>query len=108
MHLAFPDFEAAFDSPHQSPLLNALRADGVQGKFVRLPDDMNQQRTAAVQTPAGCTTSFEMAIVVRQGAVAGPFLFNFFLLPSGEVVQCSVDIVLAPSGCLLADLETKK
>ncbi|KAK6735507.1 hypothetical protein RB195_018617 [Necator americanus] len=35
MQLALLDFEAAFDSPHRGHLLNALRADGVPGKFVR-------------------------------------------------------------------------
>ncbi|KAK6743866.1 hypothetical protein RB195_010892 [Necator americanus] len=77
MQLAFLDFEAAFDSPHRDRLLNALSADGVPGKFVRLLDDMNQRTTAAVRTPAGCTTPFEVVTGVRQGAVAGPFLFNF-------------------------------
>ncbi|KAK6762513.1 hypothetical protein RB195_023295 [Necator americanus] len=47
MQLAFLDFEAAFDSPHRGRLLNALRADGVPGKFVPLLDDMNQRTTAA-------------------------------------------------------------
>ncbi|KAK6727718.1 hypothetical protein RB195_005415 [Necator americanus] len=37
---------------------------------------MNQRTTAAVRTPAGCTTPFEVLTGVRQGAVAGPFLFN--------------------------------
>ncbi|KAK6734650.1 hypothetical protein RB195_018065 [Necator americanus] len=77
MQLAFLDFEAAFDSPHRSRLLNALRADGVPGKFVRLLDDMNQRTIAAVRTPAGCTTPFEVVTGVRQVAVAEPFLFNF-------------------------------
>ncbi|KAK6740199.1 hypothetical protein RB195_008582 [Necator americanus] len=81
MQLAFLDFEAAFDSPHRGCLLNALRADGVPGKFVRLLDDMNQRTTAAVRTPGGCTTPFEV------------------------VTGCPADIVLAPSGCPLADLE---
>ncbi|KAK6761244.1 hypothetical protein RB195_022352 [Necator americanus] len=77
MQLAFLDFEAAFDSPHRGGLLNALRADGEPGKFVRSLDDMNQRKAAAVRTPAGCTTPFEVVSGVRQGAVAGPFLFNF-------------------------------
>ncbi|KAK6762061.1 hypothetical protein RB195_022962 [Necator americanus] len=77
MQLAFLDFEAAFDSPQRSRLLNALRADGVPRKFVRLLDDMNQRTTAAVRTPAGCTTPFEVVSGVRQGAVTGPFPFNF-------------------------------
>ncbi|KAK6763033.1 hypothetical protein RB195_023654 [Necator americanus] len=107
MQLAFLDFEAAFDSPHRGRLLNALRADGVPGKFVRLLDDMNQRTTAAVRTLAGCTTPFEVVTGVRQGAVAGPFLFNFAIddIMPRTVDQCPADIVLAPSGCPLTDLE---
>ncbi|KAK6743364.1 hypothetical protein RB195_010554 [Necator americanus] len=107
MQLAFLDFEAAFDSPHRGRLLNALSADGVPGKFVRLLDDMNQRATAAVRTPAGCTTPFEVVTGVRQGAVAGPFLFNFAVddIMRRTVNQCPADIVLAPSGCPLTDLE---
>ncbi|KAK6756651.1 hypothetical protein RB195_014835 [Necator americanus] len=107
MQLAFLDFEAAFDSPHRCRFLNALSADGVPGKFVRLLDDMNQRTTAAVRTPAGCTTPFEVVAGVRQGAVAGPFLFNFAIddVMRRTVDQCPADIVLAPSGCPLTDLE---
>ncbi|KAK6763872.1 hypothetical protein RB195_024269 [Necator americanus] len=103
--LAFLDFEAAFGSPHRGRLLNALRADGVPGKFVRLLDDMNQRTTAAVRTPAGCTTPFEVVTGVRQGAVAGPFLFNFAI---DDVTRRTVDqcpVILALSGRPLADLE---
>ncbi|KAK6734686.1 hypothetical protein RB195_018087 [Necator americanus] len=73
MQLVFLDFEAAFDSAHRGRLLNALRADEVPGKFVRLLDDMNQRTTAAIRTPAGCTTPFEVVTGARQGAVVGPF-----------------------------------
>ncbi|KAK6750210.1 hypothetical protein RB195_002293 [Necator americanus] len=104
--LAFLDFEAAFDSPHRGRLLNALRADGVPGKFVRLLDDMNQRTTAAVRTPAGCTTPFEVVTGVRQGAVAGSFLVNFAIddIMQRTVDQCPADIVIAPSGCPFTDL----
>ncbi|KAK6763441.1 hypothetical protein RB195_023947 [Necator americanus] len=97
MQLAFQDFEAAFDSPHRGRL---LCADGVSGKFVRLLDDNNQRTTAALRTPAGCTTPFEVVTGVRQGAVAGPFLFNFAIddIMRRTVDQCPADIVLAPSG----------
>ncbi|KAK6751717.1 hypothetical protein RB195_003247 [Necator americanus] len=68
---------------------------------------MNLRTTAAVRTPAGCATPFEMVTGVRQWAVAGPFLFNFAIddIMRRTVDQCPADIVLAPSGCLLADLE---
>ncbi|KAK6726473.1 hypothetical protein RB195_004664 [Necator americanus] len=95
MQLEFLDFEAAFDSPHRGRLLNALSADGVPGKFVRLLDDMNQRTTAADRTPAGCTTPFEVITGIRQGAVAGPFLFNFAIddIMRRTVDQCPADIV---------------
>ncbi|KAK6737703.1 hypothetical protein RB195_020046 [Necator americanus] len=107
MQLGFLNFEAAFDSPRRSCFLNAFRADGVPGKFVRLLHDMNQRTSAAVRTPAGCTTPFEEVTGVRQGAVAGPFLFNFAIddIMRRKVDQCPADIVLAPSGCPLTDLE---
>ncbi|KAK6742350.1 hypothetical protein RB195_009925 [Necator americanus] len=107
MQLAFLDFEAAFDSPHRGRFLNALRQDGVPEKFVCLLDGMNQRTTAAVRTPAGCTTPFEVVIGVRQGTVAGPFLFNFAIddIMRRTVDQCPADIILAPSGRPLTDLE---
>ncbi|KAK6760365.1 hypothetical protein RB195_021728 [Necator americanus] len=107
MQLAFLDIEAAFDSPHRGRLLNALRADGVPGEFVRLLDDMNQRTTAAVRTPAGCTTPFEVVTGVRQGAVAGPFLFNFAIddIMRRTVDQCPAGIILAPSGRPFTELE---
>ncbi|KAK6734098.1 hypothetical protein RB195_017709 [Necator americanus] len=88
MQLAFLDFEAAFDSPHRGRLLNALCADGVPGKFVRLLHDMNQRTTAAVRTPARCTTPFEVVTGVRQGTLAGPFLFNFAI---DDIMRRTVD-----------------
>ncbi|KAK6751555.1 hypothetical protein RB195_003140 [Necator americanus] len=67
---------------------------------------MNQRTTAAVRTPAGCTTPFEMVTGVRQGAMAGPFLFNFAIDDiMRRTGQCPINIVLAPSGCPLTDLE---
>ncbi|KAK6751524.1 hypothetical protein RB195_003115 [Necator americanus] len=68
---------------------------------------MNQRTTAAVRTPAGCTTPFEVVTGVRQRTVAEPFLFNFAIddIMRRTVDQCPADIVLAPSGCPLTDLE---
>ncbi|KAK6728727.1 hypothetical protein RB195_006022 [Necator americanus] len=66
---------------------------------------MNQRTTAAVRTPAGCTSPFEVVTGVRQGAGAGPFLFNFAIddIMRRTVDQRPVDIILA--GCPLTDLE---
>ncbi|KAK6733321.1 hypothetical protein RB195_017209 [Necator americanus] len=107
MQLAFLDFEATFDSPYQGRLLTTFRPDGVAGKFVRLPDDMNQQTTTAIRAAAGRTRPFEMVTELKQGAVAGPFPFHFAIddIMRRTVDQCPADIVLAPSGCPLTDLE---
>ncbi|KAK6747880.1 hypothetical protein RB195_000838 [Necator americanus] len=89
MRLRFLGFEAAFDSPLRG-FLNALRADEVP-----------------VRTSAVCTTPFETVTEVRQGAVAGSFLFNSAIkdIMRGTVNQCRADIILAPSGRALTDFE---
>ncbi|KAK6748443.1 hypothetical protein RB195_001208 [Necator americanus] len=68
---------------------------------------MNQRKTAAVRTPAGCATPFEVVTGVRQETVVGPFLFNFAIddIMRRTVDQCPADIILAPSGRSLTDLE---
>ncbi|KAK6735356.1 hypothetical protein RB195_018516 [Necator americanus] len=100
MQLAILDLEATFDSLHRDRLLNALRADGVPGKFIGLLDDMNQQITAAVRTAAGYTTPFKVVTEVRQGVVAGPFLFPSPVddIMRRTVDRCPADIIVAPSG----------
>ncbi|KAK6733773.1 hypothetical protein RB195_017498 [Necator americanus] len=107
MQLTLLDFEAAFDSPHRGRILNALGADRVPGKFAHFLDDMNQRTTAAVRTPAGCTTPLEVITIVRQGAAAGPFLLNFAIDDNMRrtVDKCPADIILAPSGRHLTDHE---
>ncbi|KAK6737545.1 hypothetical protein RB195_019944 [Necator americanus] len=77
MQLALQDVEAAFDSSHRARLLNALCAYAESEKFVRLLDDMSQRTTAAGRKPAGFTKPLELVTGVRQGAMAGPFLFDF-------------------------------
>ncbi|KAK6764544.1 hypothetical protein RB195_024752 [Necator americanus] len=78
MQLVFQNFEAAFDPPHRGRLHNALRTDGVPGKFVRLIVDM----LTTVRTQAGCTTPFE----VVKGARRGNFAFR--KISSEELRQC--------------------
>ncbi|KAK6765613.1 hypothetical protein RB195_025496 [Necator americanus] len=68
---------------------------------------MNRTTTAAVRTPAGYTTPFEVEAGVRQRVVAGPFLFNFVVedMMQGTVKQCPADVISQPPARLLVDLE---
>ncbi|KAK6751615.1 hypothetical protein RB195_003185 [Necator americanus] len=68
LQLASLVFKALFDSL----LLDAFRADGIPGKSVRLINDIDRRTTAAE-----CATSFKVVTGLKEGAVAGPFLFNF-------------------------------
>ncbi|KAK6735453.1 hypothetical protein RB195_018580 [Necator americanus] len=108
MHLAILYFEAAFDSPHRARRLKALHADGIPGMLVSLFDNMNQRTRAIVRLLVGCTTLFEVVTGVRQGAVTGPFRLNFII---GDIIARTVepnssdDVILAPLGRLLTDLE---
>ncbi|KAK6743855.1 hypothetical protein RB195_010887 [Necator americanus] len=104
MQLAFLDFEAVSTiliektfSTRSAPI------EYQESSFACLM----QRTTAAVRTPAGCTTPFEEVTGVRKGAVAGPFLFNFAIddIMRRTVGRCPADIVLAPSCCRLTDLE---
>ncbi|KAK6729195.1 hypothetical protein RB195_006313 [Necator americanus] len=90
-------FTTVFNALHRSRLPNALREDGTPAKFVRLLGDMNQRTTAAVRTPVGSTTLFEVVTRVRQMALGGPFLFNFAIddIMRRTIDQCPADIVLA-------------
>ncbi|KAK6765420.1 hypothetical protein RB195_025369 [Necator americanus] len=87
-------------------LIEAVFKD-TTGKFVRLMNDMNRRTIAAVRTPAGCTTPFEVETGVRQGGVAGPFCPTFTVdgLMRRTTEQCPVDVILAPSPRVLVDVE---
>ncbi|KAK6762391.1 hypothetical protein RB195_023199 [Necator americanus] len=88
MQLAFPQLEATFNALHRGRLLNALRIERVPGNWM-------------------CTAPFEVVSGVRQGVVARPFLFNFAIddMMRRTVDQCPANIILAPQGCPLTDLE---
>ncbi|KAK6742652.1 hypothetical protein RB195_010110 [Necator americanus] len=60
------------------------------GKFVRLLDDMNQRTTAAVRTPAGCTTPFEYAKNSRP--VSYRYLSSIIRTPLDRSRETDVDL----------------
>ncbi|KAK6750083.1 hypothetical protein RB195_002210 [Necator americanus] len=68
---------------------------------------MNRRTTAAVRTQAGFNTPFKVETGVRQGAVVGPFLFNFIIdnIMRRTVEQFPADVVLAPSALPSVNLE---
>ncbi|KAK6733276.1 hypothetical protein RB195_017181 [Necator americanus] len=103
MQLAFLGFEAVPDFTHRGRLLSAVGVDGVQGKFVRIRDDMNQPTTAhGDSNTIRMQNTFDLVTGVgqRQGTgVERSFLFNFAIdnIMNRTVYQCPADIILAPA-----------
>ncbi|KAK6767088.1 hypothetical protein RB195_026506 [Necator americanus] len=66
MHFTFLVSEIAFGCLQRNNLFYTLRAYGAPGKFVALPDGVNQRMPAAVPTPAGWTPPLELVTEVTQ------------------------------------------
>lgn len=107
-HIAFLDFASAFDSPDRKRLFDLLRADGVPEEVTALLEDMNKESTATVRTAFGTTKPFSVKTGVRQGSVAGPFLFNYVVDDVMKRVSedCSpATVTIWPTERPLLDLE---
>ncbi|KAK6756896.1 hypothetical protein RB195_014990 [Necator americanus] len=77
-----------------------------ESSFACLMIRINEQ-LLQLEPHAGCTTPSEVATRVRQEPVAGTLLFNLAIddIMRRTVDQCPADIILAPSGRPLTDLE---
>jgi hypothetical protein len=74
--IVFIDFAAAFDSVHQPALWNALKAEGIPTKIIRLLQNIYDRSISQIRIKGELTKDFEIRTGVRQGCVLSPALFN--------------------------------
>jgi hypothetical protein len=76
LYVGFVDLKKAFDSVQHNILLNALRQDGVHGKFLTAIESMYSSLLACVRSGNEYSEFFECPAGVRQGCVLSPTLFS--------------------------------
>jgi hypothetical protein len=79
LYVAFIDFKAAFDSLVRDKLWEVLIQSNVNGNLLNVLKGMYKTVKARVRTSTGLTEQFESNIGLKQGCLASPKLFTFFI-----------------------------
>lgn len=79
LYVAFVDFKKAFDSVNHQKLLEAIRSEGIKGKFLSLLKSMYDSLLSCVRVNGEYSEFFECPQGVRQGCVLSPNLFSLFI-----------------------------
>ena len=87
MYVACVDFREAFDSVRHCELLEAIRKEGVSGKFAGAKRAMYSSLLSCVRMENEYTDFFECPNGVRQGCVLSPTLFCLFINQLAEHVR---------------------
>lgn len=78
--LCFLDYEKAFDSVQHAAMIESLKRIGVDGKDIRVIENLYWNQRAAVKLPNGSMTeTFDVERGVRQGCILSPLLFNIYM-----------------------------
>lgn len=76
LHIAFLDYEKAFDLLPRDLIWLALRWHGVPEAYVEMFIDMYDNITTMIRCTSGLSSPFNCTIGVHQGACTSPLLFN--------------------------------
>ena len=80
IHICFIDYEKAFDTVKHDPLITILREIGLDGKDIRIIQQLYWNQRAEVKINKNLKTeSVEIRKGVRQGCILSPLLFNLYL-----------------------------
>jgi len=79
LFVGFLDFSRAFDSVPRTELFQKLFDSNVQGKFLRVVQNMYQSIKSCVQHKGDISAFFACNRGVRQGESLSPLLFSFYL-----------------------------
>ena len=89
MYVAFVDFRKAIDSVRHCELLEAIRKEGVSGKFAGAIRAMYSSLLSCVRMKNEYADFFECPNGVRQGCVLSPTLSCLFINQLAEHVRSS-------------------
>ena len=78
--LAFVDLTKAFDTVNRDLLWNILRKYGCHPTFIAILQQFNTGMCAQVVMAGSQSSSFPVEVVVKQGCVLAPIIFNLLLV----------------------------
>ena len=78
IYICFIDYEKAFDRVFHTKLMNILKTLDMDGKDIRLIQNLYWNQIAAVRLEDGNSEEFEIRRGVRQGCILSPKLFNLY------------------------------
>jgi len=78
VHLAFIDYEKAFDRVKHDVLIEDLKSLGIDGKDLRLLNNLYKEQIAAVSIDGNLSDWIPVKRGVRQGCVLSPDLFSIY------------------------------
>ena len=84
--LAFLDLKKAYDSVWREGLWVKLEAYGIQGRFLRICQQLYSSVSARVRVGQSLSESFDIKCGLRQGCILSPCLFSLFIMDlAGEL-----------------------
>lgn len=79
LHIAFIDFEKAFDSVEIPMMLKALANQNIQNKYIKIIKHIYENSEANIKLDIPSTSNFKLERGVKQGDPMSPKLFNAVL-----------------------------
>ena len=89
LYVAFVDFKTAYDSIERSKLWNVLKRNNVKGKLFKAFHSMYSQVKACVRLKGEVSNYIHCPIGLKQGCIASPLLFSFFINDLAEIINSS-------------------
>ena len=78
VYICFIDYEKAFDRVYHSRLIEILKTMDIDGKDIRLIQNLYWEQVAAIRLEEGYSEEFAIKRGVRQGCILSPKFFNSY------------------------------
>jgi exonuclease III len=105
LFICFVDYRKAFDTIKHAPLMKLLKEVGVDGKDLRIINNLYKDQYAQVRLGDNTTTeAFKIRKGVRQGCILSPMLFNMYLERIFQIALEGSEIGLKVNGLPISNL----